>query len=130
MSLSGTSATIGRGLVDGIEPKIGDVPIGGEEGEPQPKLDIRKPKFDDEGRGWIALEVTCEKEKWMVEEATIVQVDELKSKAPLKGLHPLAMLRDAGNGTMTLFQIEYFNLQHRADVREGGNSARHFFWPA
>lgn len=132
VSLSGTSATIGRGLVDGIEPKIKDIPIGGDEaeGKGQPKLEIRQPKFDDEGRGWIAVEVTCDGEKWEVTDATIVQVADIKSADPLKGLHPLAMLRDAGNGTMTLFQIEYFNLQHRADVRESGKGARHFFWPA
>lgn len=130
VSLSGDTATVGRGLVDGVEPKIKGVPIGGDpaNGKPQPKLEIREPEFDEEGRGWIAVEVTCDSEKWDVTEATIVQVADLKSADPLKGLHPLAMIRDTGGATMTLFQIAHFNLQHRADVREGGKAARHFFW--
>src|SRR5438067_9431749 len=44
VSLSGTSATINRGWVNGIEPKIKDVPIGGdqESGKPQPKLEFKE----------------------------------------------------------------------------------------
>ena len=129
VSLSGTSATIGRGLVDGIEPTIKDVPIGGEEGKSQPKLEFKSPKFDKDGRGWIAVEVTCDKEKWTVTSATIVQVGELKTDDPLKGLHPIAMLRRTAD-SISLFQITFFNLQHRADVRDGGKASRHFFWPA
>lgn len=133
VSLSGTSATINRGLVGGIEPKIKDVPIGGDEvnGKPQPKLEFKEPKLDKDGRGWIAVEVTCDKEQqWGVKSATVVQVAELKSDDPLKARHPIAMLRRSKAGSLSLFQITFFNLQHRADVRETGKAARHFFWPA
>lgn len=133
VSVSGTSATISRGLVNGIEPKIKDVPIGGDEagGKAQPKLEFKEPKLDKDGRGWIAIEVTCEKEKqWAVASATVVQVSELKADEPTKARHPIAMLRKTKSGSLLHFQIEFFNLQHKADVRKDGASARHFFWPA
>ena len=133
VSLSGTSATIGRGLVNGIEPKIDDVPIGGDEaaGKAQPKLEFKEPKLGKDGRGWIAIEVTCDKEKqWAVASATVVQVAELKSDDATKARHPIAMLRKTKGGSLIHFQIEFFNLQHKADVRDTGKSARHFFWPA
>jgi hypothetical protein len=133
VSFSGTSATIGRGLVNGIEPKIDDVPIGGDEaaGKAQPKLEFKEPKFGKDGRGWIAIEVMCDKEKqWAVASATVVQVGELKSDDATKARHPIAMLRKTNAGSLIQFQIEFFNLQHKADVQDSGESARHFFWPA
>lgn len=133
VSVSGSSATIGRGLVNGIEPKIDDVPIGGDEatGKGQPKLEFKEPKLGKDGRGWIAVEVTCDKEKqWTVSDATVVQVADLKSDDPIKARHPIAMLRKTKGGSLLHFQIEFFNLQHKVDVRESGKSARHFFWPA
>jgi hypothetical protein len=131
VSFSGTSATINRGLVGGIEPTIKDVPIGGDEesGKAQPRLEFKQPKLDEEGRGWIAIEVTCEQKEWKVASAETVQVADLKSDDASKALHPIAMLRQRANGSLVLFQIEFFNLQHRADVRASGD-ARHFFWPA
>ncbi len=133
VTLSGTSATINRGLVNTIEPKIKDVPIGGDEanGKPQPKIEFKEPKLDKDGRGWIAVEVICDKEKqWAVASATVVQVGELKTDDPTKGLHPIAMLRRSKTGDLSLFQIEFFNLQHKAAVPTNGNAARHFFWVA
>lgn len=133
VSMSGTSATIGRGLVNGIEPKIKDVSIGGDEesGKPQPKLEFTEPKIGKDGRGWIAIEVTCDKEKqWALTAATVVQVADLKSDDPAKARHPLSMLRKSKDGSLSHFQIEFFNLQHKAEVRESGKPARHFFWPA
>ena len=129
VSLSGTSATIECGLIDGIEPTIKDVRISGEEGKAQPKLEFKSPKFDKDGRGWIAVEVTCEKEKWNVASTTMVQVGDLKSDDPLKAVYPIAMLRRTAD-SISLFQITFFNLQHRAEAKEGGAAARHFFWAA
>lgn len=129
VTLSGTSATINRGLINTIEPTIKDIPIGGAEGKPQPKLEFKEPKLDKEGRGWIAIEVTCDKEKqWEVTSATVVQVANLETKEPTKALHPIAMLRRPKTGDLSLFQITFFNLQHKAAT--GGSAVRHFFWPA
>lgn len=129
VTLSGTSAMVSKGLINGIEPTIKDVPIGGTEKEPPPKLEFKAPKLDEGGRGWIAVEIVCEQEKWTIESATIVQVDALETDDPASARHPLAMLRKNPGSDLALFQIEYFNLQHRAELRESG-AARHFFWPA
>lgn len=129
VSMSGTSATVSRGLINGIEPTIKDVSIGGTEKEPPPKLEFKATKLDEDGRGWIAVEIRCEKEKWTIESAAIVQVDALETDDPACARHPLAMLRKQPSGDLALFQIEYFNLQHRAAIGESGTS-RHFFWPA
>lgn len=128
VTLSGTSATVSKGLINGIEPTIKDVPIGGTEKAPPPKLQFKTPKLDKEGRGWIAVEIVCEQEKWTIESATIVQIDTLETDDPASARHPLAMIREQLSGSLGLFQIEYFNLQHGASVRESG-AARHFFWP-
>ena len=129
VSFAGTSATINLGLVDGLEPKIKDVPISGieDKGIAQPKLEFKVPKVDKDGRGWIAIEVTCDEKEWKTKSAEMVQVDNLKSDNALKARHPIAMLRQKKNGEMSCFQVEYFNLQHRADGTTG-KPARHFFW--
>jgi len=129
VSMNGTSATVSRGLINGIEPTIKDIPIGGTEKAAPPKLEFKEPKLDEDGRGWIAVEIRCEEEKWTIESAIIVQVDDLETDDPARSRHPLGMLRKQASGDPALFQIEYFNLQHRAEVRESG-AARHFFWPA
>ena len=136
VSLSGNAATINKGLVDGIEPAIKGTPISGEPDtgqgaiKPPPKLEFKQPKLDKEGRGWIAVEILCDKKLWKTQSAEMVQVSDFKTDDPLKGLHPIAMLRQRANGSLALFQIEFFNLQHRANVLTDGKTARHFFWPA
>ncbi len=131
VSMGPESATVERGLIDGIEPTIDGVPIGGDadKNKPQPKLKIKPPKTGKDGRGWIAVEITCDTEKqWAVKSAEIVQVAELLVSDKAKARHPIAMLRRGKTGDLSHFQIEFFNLQHRADVQDA--SARHFFWPA
>lgn len=129
VSMSGTSATISRGLISEIEPTIHDAPIGGTEKSGPPKLEFKEPKLDEDDRGWIAVEILCEQKEWKIESATVVQVDSLETDDPARARHPLAMIRKQASGSLSLFQIEYFNLQHRAEVRENAK-ARHFFWPA
>ena len=43
--------------------------------------------------------------------------------------HPLAMLRERKDGKLDLFQITFFDLQHRVALGTDYKSAtRHFFW--
>ena len=150
VTLSGSGATVRYGQINAVEPTIGGVPISGTSEEPAPVLRFREPKLDVQGRGYIALEVVCD-EKWWLKRAEVVQVaalDSLDGAAPPEGAgtpiiaggspglpgrkarHALAMLRQRGNGQLALFQIEFFNLQHRVDARSGADAGRHFFWPA
>ena len=128
---AGDTATIAKGTVDGIEPTIDDVPISGDakKKKPVPLLDLSNPKFDDDGHGWVAIEITCDPLKWKTMKAEIKQVDDLTDQDQLKARHPIALLTQNANGSLNTFQIEFFNLQHRADGLTGVPT-RHFFWPA
>lgn len=156
VALTGKAATIRPGRVNGVATKIKDVPLEGDDEHAPPRLDLRQLKLDREGRGYIALEVTCAKKDWSVEKVAAVQVawiDRDQEREPgeeqggpgilggtpiLPGRrcrHPLAMLRQRKSGRLDLFQVCYFNLQLRVAVRElsGGKSSelgRAFFWPA
>jgi hypothetical protein len=93
------------------------------------------------------VEITCEpKEQWAVKKAEIVQVadPDTREGEPSEGLntlgaakplpdnrarHPLAMIRERKGGRLELFQITFFDLQHRVALTADQKTAqRHFFW--
>jgi len=145
--VSTDSALVYPGLVNGLEPTIDGVKLSGEAGKTAPLLGIS----DKNDISYIALEITCN-EKWQIVSATIVQVADFCSDATAsQGIgtasenllaagfpsltnkrtrYPLAKLIKQSNGGVYLFQIAYFNLQHRAYSRDQkGLVVRHFFWP-
>ena len=124
------SVTINKGLVDGIEPNINGVPLSGDpkKNKPVPTLNITTPKIGKDGIGWIAVEITVDPIKWKTLTAEVVQVDTLSVQEKLKARHPLAALAQRDDQSVDIFQVEFFNLQHRADGATGVPS-RHFFWP-
>lgn len=147
VSLGGNSAVVRAGLVNGIMPKIGTVPLDAATGAP--RLSWTKPKLDKTGRGWLALEVTLG-EEWEVTAATIVQVADLDHDAAAaappptpagyssggsltlpgrRARHPLALLRQRDSGALVAFQTTHFNLAHRVAVAPSGDRGRHFFFP-
>ena len=141
------SATIRPGTVNRLEATIKGVPLAGEDTKPPPVLKFGEPNLDSEGRGWICVEVTCDpKEQWAVKKAEIVQVADpdtpggepgerlntLGAAKPLpdnRARHPLAMMREREGGRLEIFQITYFDLQHRVALAADQQTAqRHFFW--
>ena len=151
VSLIGRSAAqIGPGLVNAIEPKIDGAPLSGTDGKPPPKLEFGKLKLDKDGRGYVAIEITCDG-KWKLKTMEMVQVAYFDSEngedqppgsggpSAIGGIpgisgrrvrYPLAMLRQRTSGQLDLFQIVFFNIVHRAQPRNATNDvARHFFWP-
>ena len=59
VSLIGTdAASIRPGTVNKVDAKIKDVPLAGKDGEAPPVLKVGTPMLDDEGRGYICVEVT------------------------------------------------------------------------
>ena len=75
VSLSGTEAvTIRPGTVNRVDAKIKDVPLAGTDDHPPPLLKFGQPMLDDEGRGYICVEVTCREKDWSVEKVEVVQV--------------------------------------------------------
>ena len=143
------AATIRQGTVNRIDAKIKGVPLAGSgagRAEPPPVLRFGKPRLDQDGRGFICVEVTCREKDWSVEEIEVVQVadpntpDGEPGESPggsggavalpgRRARHPLAMLRERKDGRLDLFQITFFDLQHRpALAPDRKNAARHFFW--
>ena len=90
--------------------------------------------------------MTCREKDWSVEKVEVVQVadpntpDGELGDSPggnggavalpgRRARHPLAMLRERKDGRLDLFQITFFDLQHRAALgADRKSAARHFFW--
>jgi hypothetical protein len=156
VSMSGVEARVRPGRVNTVMPTYKDIPLdGGEKHDEVPPIDLSKLKKDKEGKAWIALTVQCSKKDWSVEKAYIEQVADLSSEsgdAPyepgtkdpgitgppsLGGIagfserrarHPLALIREYEDGSRALFQISFFNLNHRVVAKDKTDVARHFFY--
>jgi len=146
-SLVNTSSAIFRlGSVNRVAAGIKGVPLdGGDTGEP-PQLTWTKLKLDDEGRGYFCAEVTVDPTKFFeVTKVEMVQcanpdTDDGKvgepnrqgGARPLSGFrarHPVAMLRERADGRIDLYQIAFFDVQHRVQQQEGATRIlRHFFY--
>ncbi len=117
------------GVLDHVEPMIGDTPISGGISAEQPTLDV---EFSD-GRQYVVLEVVLDKDLQPVKGKDVVVAvsDELKSDftadtGEYVARHPLAMLETKG-GVPRIFQIEYFNLSRRSVQKDSG-LVQHFFY--
>lgn len=147
VSLIGTeAASVRPGTVNKVDAKIKDVPLAGKEGEAPPVLKFGTPMLDDEGRGYICVEVTCREKDWSVEKVEIVQVADPNTEDGEAGeghsgstasvalpgrrtRYPLTMLRERKDKKLDLYQITFFDLQHRAALGTDRKTAtRHFFW--
>jgi len=142
-SISGKEATFRKGLIDGLEPKIGDRLMSGDDKNPDPpRLNIVPSLFASNGISLICLELECS-ENWTTKAAKIVQVARLddaeatERDMPLlppllpdrKTRYPLVMLRRREGGSFTAFQIAYFHLRHIALTSSSPQQTRHFFFP-
>lgn len=135
---------VGRGLVNGLEPVVGELPISGKESATKAGVEFRRPpielplQWDAEGRLWLCLQVTVDARGIIVDKAqvTVVATAALSGLAGdaaltpgasqgLVGWHPLAVVR---NG-VELHSICHFDLNHRA-VQDSRGRWRHFFWAA
>lgn len=148
-------ATIRPGMVSGKPATINGEPLDPADGSQPPTLQWgATPQLDDNGYGWIAVEVQLG-DKWEVTSAYIVQVADLDtddgaaanntaSGAPVgyaaggtltlsgrRARHPLAMLRQRKNGVIVAFQVTRFDLSHRVSLASPTSTVgRHFFFPA
>ncbi len=140
------AASIRPGTVNRVDATIDDVPLAGKDGDAPPVLKFGQPMLDDEGRGYICIEVTCREKDWSIEKVEVVQVANPSTddgeageghagstgSVALPGRrtrYPLAMLRERDDGKLDLYQITFFDLQHRAALGTDRKTAtRHFFW--
>lgn len=149
VALDANQATLRRGLVDGIEPKIGDRLMSGDKKNPDPpRLSIAPSRFTSDGASLICIEIACD-DHWNTNSAKVVQVARLNDTDPgtpgdgttpllppaLSGRrtrYPLVLLRQNDSGDISTFQIAYFNLHHVALFPAGTTDearVRHFFFP-
>jgi len=152
VTLTGTSASFGLGLVNGWEPRLDGRPISGilpygekdPKGVPKLKLSDTSEFFDITGRSWLALRAQVDAETGRLLQPdeqdvgelglSIIQRDSCPPTDPdddTIGYHRIAMLRRGSRDTTglgTLYQISMFDYQHRT-ARQNGKW-RHFFDPA
>jgi len=149
IALNGKEATLRRGLVDGIEPKIGERLMSGDKKNPDPpRLSIASSRFTKDGQSLICVEIECDG-SWNTKSAKLVQVARLNDANPdnpgdgttpmlppalsgRKTRYPLVQLRQKESGDITAFQIAYFSLRHVALFPSGTTDekrVRHFFFP-
>ncbi len=149
VSFDGTNATVLPATINRVEAEIDGKKLSE---VPAPILTVSKLRVDSEGRGWFAAEVTCDSAKeWGIVKVEIVQVADpdtadgnargginaIGGATPLPGnraRHPIAMVRKRDDGQVDVFQIAFFDLQHRiafsAEFGPDGRKPpqRHFFF--
>ncbi len=137
-AMGNAGVRIARGLVDGLEPRIGKVPISGEAGKnlPPPVLVLDRAVANARGESWICVEVTltdegklAAEEGGLAEGAQLVAVHRGEPTLVGKvGRHPLAQVVWGAKGPARIFQATSFNLRHaRTQPAPGQGPMRHFF---
>lgn len=153
VTLSGTNVKVRWGQINGVNGKIGKKELKPVyEDEPEPELELRQFNLNDDGRGWVAAEVTCSEKDWSVKSWEIVQVADLDTpdgkvgkNGPTQGSaggvpnlpgrkcrQPLAMLIKQRSGQVVVRQITFFHLTHRRRANTQNPKAdvgTHFFFP-
>ena len=143
VSFDGTNATVLPGQINRVEAQIEKKKLTD---LPAPVLEVKKLRLDKDGRGWFAAEITCDPEKeWGITKVEIVQVadpdtaDGEASKGisatggstPLPGnraRHAIAMIRKRDDGRVDVYQVAFFDLQHRIAFTPDRVPQRHFFF--
>jgi len=145
VALSGRSATISLGFVDGLEPILDGKLLSGVDAkgnplpEGAPRLKLTPEEFTPAGKSWIAIRAETDPETGRIlapkdqpPKLTLVQTKTLFSpEKDTVALHAVALLRRPAKdkqGLGTVHQIAFFDYQHRAAKQEG--RWRHFFTPA
>jgi hypothetical protein len=147
--ISGNQAAISVGLVNGSVPYVNGVSMDGLDASGNalpggaPKLQLDESLYDVTGRSWICVQVTVDPASGQILPLakgglSIVQAKQIyvgeggALDQDNTGLWPLCMLRrpsSATSGYGTLYDVAYFNLNHRYVVAANqGGPARHFFW--
>jgi len=132
VSVSGSSATISKGLLNKIEPTITSngkkIPISGTTDAPQPTLDLSSPKFDSDGNGWILLEITADKTTLKATAVEVIQDSVFTITDQMKTRKAIAYLSKRSDGSFVMFQVAFFNLTHLV-CKSSVGVVRHFVYP-
>jgi len=129
--MTGNAVTVSVGLVNGVEPTIGGVPVSGVDakGNPVsggvPKLTIGS-EHDSEGRNWIVVRVTTDASGKILKAEIATTTTWPQDLGPLVSQHPLAVVKTI-SGSQTIWQQTFHNLGHQW-LKPSVGTGRHFYW--
>lgn len=129
--------TVGEGVINGIVPKVNNVPITGSDNPPKPQPEIKLVEPDKDGICLVCIQ-TKHKSTGDLESATIVAKKPAELPAGMRadvasginGFIPIALVRHdlQTKKPYSVFQNSTHNLQCRAYV--GSGLVRVIYWPA
>lgn len=129
----GGVARVSKGLILGdvaVEPRIGDVPISGDDERPAPTLAIDPALVNERGESWVCVEVTPDAEGKLsgkTAKIEVVQRDHPIVTLGGTGRAPLAMLIfRAGSESARVLQIAMFHFRY-ATSQPATSRRAHFF---
>ena len=130
---SSAGARVSRGLVIAniaVEPVIGKVPIGGDDKNTQPVLNLDDSLVDDLGQSWVCVLVIPNADGKLDAKPDKPQVTVVQRAFPIAltgkgGLVPLALLLRR-NGHCQVFQIAMFHFRYETSQPASG-PRKHFF---
>lgn len=121
--------SFGRGLVGGLEPKIGDRLISDTtQQRPVPQIEVGKNAFDKDGIARIYVELSFAN-NWTIQSAVIVASAKKLGDQPWKAHDLLGLLLNNG-GSFRYQRFTFFNHGHIAVQRQPNGIARHLFFAA
>jgi hypothetical protein len=129
VTVTGQDAQIRRGLVEGIEPVIKDVRIGGDEAATPPVAPpVLKLPAPTGAEGYIYLEAELNQGTWRIAKVEPKFYAAPPSPEPWKARKLLAILRNSGNAWEKALQAVHFNMGHYAYGRRPNGRARHLWF--
>lgn len=138
VTVAGDVAWVSRGVIvaeRAIEPRIGRVPIGGTDSEPQPVVKLSITKSTAQKESWVCVEVTPTAEGKLTDEegallpgvvVEVVQRDAPSVMAGKTGRAPLALLSYEDPGAPRVWQVAMFHFRYET-VQAAEGPRRHYF---
>jgi hypothetical protein len=118
------------GLVEQLEPKIGDVPISGDARQDQPALSLKASVANQNGESWAMLEVEPNDVGLLTPKSRIEIVhtgDPSLSHALQLGRQPIALILWQDQQPVRAIAITHFHLRYARMALPGGGGTRHYF---
>lgn len=133
VTVAGGAAYVSRGFVyagdDGVEPRIGSVPIGGDERHGAPTLRLDAGIVNDRKESWVCVEVTPDEDGKLGEKAKVEVVQREHPSVPIgdTGRTPLALLLYESGDVPQVWQIAYFHFHYITTPAAEKKQRGHFF---
>ena len=125
---SGYELTVGRGLVGGVEPKIGDRLMSALDARKRlSRLTVKRDDFDAQGLCRLYVELHFDPQ-WNIAAAQLLASATTRSTRPWLAYDLLGILQRLRSGAVSYHRFAFLNHGHIAVQRGSGGIARHLFW--